>query len=59
MNEFKIKKISPEEKIGKKLSDNRISKGFKTDYDLAVLFNVSIDAVHWKLVNLGIIYNGR
>lgn len=35
------------------------SKGFKTEYDLAVLFNVSIDAVHWKLVNLGIIDNGR
>lgn len=35
------------------------SKGFKTEYDLAVLFNLSIDAVHWKLVNLGIIDNGR
>lgn len=35
------------------------SKGFKTEYDLAVLFNVSIYAVHWKLVNLGIIDNGR
>lgn len=35
------------------------SKGFKTEYDLAVLFDVSIDAVHWKLVNLGIIDNGR
>lgn len=28
------------------------SKGFKTEYDLAVLFNVSIDAVHWKLVSI-------
>lgn len=35
------------------------SKGFRTEYDLAVLFNVSIEAIHWKLVNLGIISNGR
>ena len=33
------------------------SKGFRTEYDLAVLFNVSIEAIHWKLVNLGIISN--
>lgn len=30
------------------------SKGFRTEYDLAVLFNVSIEAIHWKLVNRGI-----
>lgn len=35
------------------------SKGFRTDYDLAVLFNVSIEAILWKLVNLGIISNGH
>ena len=31
------------------------SKGCRTEYDLAVLFNVSIEAIHWKLINLGII----
>lgn len=30
------------------------SKGFRTEYDLAVLFNFSIEAIHWKLVNRGI-----
>lgn len=30
------------------------SKEFRTEYDLAVLFNVSIEAIHWKLVNRGI-----
>lgn len=30
------------------------SKRFRTEYDLAVLFNVSIEAIHWKLVNRGI-----
>lgn len=31
------------------------SKGFRTECDLAVLFNVSIEAMLWKLINLGII----
>lgn len=31
------------------------SKEVRTEYDLAVLFNVSIEAIHSKLVNLGII----
>ena len=31
------------------------SKGCRTENDLAVLFNVSIEAIHWKLINLGII----
>ena len=31
------------------------SKGFIREYDIAVLFNVSIEAIHWKLINLGII----
>lgn len=35
------------------------SKEGRTEYDLAGLFNVSIEAIHWKLVNLGIISNGH
>ncbi len=31
------------------------SKGCRTEYDLAVLFNVSLEAMHWKLIYLGII----
>lgn len=32
------------------------SKDARTEFDLAILFNVSLEAVHWKLVNLGVIY---
>lgn len=31
------------------------SKGCRTENDLAVLFNVSLEAMHWKLIYLGII----
>ena len=31
------------------------SKGCRTENDLAVLFNFSLEAMHWKLIYLGII----
>ena len=31
------------------------SKGCRTENDLAILFNVSLEAMHWKLIYLGII----